>query len=121
MYGTDTEAIYSLYFDYNNRGNVIYRYSCTVLISKGLYFLGGTQSQARQISRMTPRGLLRVGNLPEHDIIESSIYSYQGGNLQCPVVNNKLFICRKDCQKSCIWRYEPSLRDKKEEIISKFF
>ena len=41
----------------------IYEYSCTVVIGKTVIFLGG-EFQQRQISQLTPLGLIRIGTLP---------------------------------------------------------
>ena len=39
------------------------KYSCTVVIGKTVLFLGGMYEQ-RQISQVTPLGLIRMGTLP---------------------------------------------------------
>ena len=57
-----------------------YKYSCTVVIGKTVLFLGGFYEN-RQISQVTPLGLIRIGILP---------FALDGGT--CLVMGSQLFL-----------------------------
>ena len=56
------------------------KYSCTAVIGKAVLFFGG-ERQYRQISQLTPLGLLRIGTL-----------SFRFDLGTCLVMNNQLFL-----------------------------
>ena len=67
----DTEALFDL------EG---FKYSCTVVIGETVLFFGGMY-QKRQISQLSPLGLLRIGTLP---------FPLIGG--ACIVGNSRIFL-----------------------------
>ena len=56
------------------------KYSCTVVIGETVLFLGGDYLK-RQISQLTPLGLIRIGTLP---------FTLDGGT--CLVMGSQLFL-----------------------------
>ena len=57
------------------------KYSCTVVIGKAVLFFGGL-IQTRQISQLTPLGLIRIGTLP-------FVFSFHG---TCLLMNSQIFL-----------------------------
>ena len=56
------------------------KYSCTAVIGESVLFFGG-QGQDRQISQLTPFGLIRIGALP---------FTFTQGT--CLVIESQLFL-----------------------------
>ena len=75
----DAEAI----FNYNGE-----KFSCTALIGRTVLFFGGYH-ETRQISQLTPLGLLRIGTLP---------FAFYKGT--CLVMENQLFLGLADFEKN---------------------
>ena len=78
----ETEAIF------DSRG---YKYSCTVVIGKTVLFLGG-HNEDRQISQLTPIGLIRIGTLP---------FTLDRGT--CLVMDSQLFLGFESYNSNICW------------------
>ena len=74
----ETEALYDYCEPWPKEGS---KNSCTVVIDKAVLFLGGYYEQ-RQISQLTPLGLIRIGTLPFNNYIQGT----------CLVMDTHLFL-----------------------------
>ena len=78
----ETEALF--YYNFGKR-------SCTVVIGETVLFIGG-HYEDRQISQLSPLGLIRIGTLP---------FSFISGT--CLVMDNLIFLGFPDIHRSNCW------------------